>query len=65
MDTIAQERIERERAAAKLAHTLPAGDYYASGTAVIDRNTGLSTECGGTHWDACLVMLAAPKGPTP
>lgn len=60
-DRIRADRERREAAAKELASTLPSGDYYADDSAVVDRLTGIRTECRGTHWDACLVMLAIPE----
>lgn len=53
-------RIARETAAKAIAATLPAGDYFASGPYCEDRLTGYAVKCD-SHWDACLVMLAAKR----
>jgi hypothetical protein len=56
-DQIRAEREARQVRAKALADTLPAGDYYASGNEVVNRETGVQTHCGDNHWDAVLVMI--------
>jgi hypothetical protein len=56
---IRAERIERYERAADRAAKLAPGDYYASNNDVVERTAGVVLTCE-THWDACLVMLAAP-----
>lgn len=60
LEQIKTEREAREVSAKLVAAALPAGDYYADGNDCVNRLTGVKTPCA-THWDACLVMLAAAK----
>jgi hypothetical protein len=57
---IKADRLEREGYASAVAEDLPDGDYYADGVYCVDRLTGVRTACG-THWDACLVMMAVSQ----
>jgi hypothetical protein len=60
LDQIRGDRIAQYERANDRAAKLAPGDYYASSCDVVERTAGviLTVE---THWDACLVMLAAPK----
>lgn len=77
MNTIEQIRLERlmhEEVADKRAAALPPGDYYASGHHVMRRVRSDEPMVGSvasvnvmkceSHWDACLVVLRAPKEAT-
>lgn len=59
-ETIRQSREAAEIRAANIAATLPDGDYYADGSDCVERISATRTPCG-THWDACLVMMAANR----
>lgn len=59
--TIREERERAEAAAQQIAAAIPPGKYHASGLHVVNSDTyEIVAECA-THWDACLVMLAAAR----
>lgn len=60
IEAVKRAREHAETRAANIAATLPDGDYYASSEFAVNRDTKVHTDCG-THWDACLVMMAANR----
>lgn len=58
---VRQIRLEREATAARIAATLPAGDYYAAGNGVYQHGKPERMALATSHWDACLIMLAANR----
>lgn len=61
VEAIRAERERREAVAAERAAKLKPGDYYADGNEVREHGTRATVATCESHWDACLVMLAAPK----
>lgn len=61
LDRIRQQRLDQENRAKARAAELPKGDYYADGKDCVDRINGHRVICE-SHWDACLVMMAASRG---
>lgn len=60
IEAVKRAREHAETRAANIAATLPDGDYYADGSDCVERISGARTACD-THWDACLVMMAANR----
>lgn len=61
LDEIRANRTAREAQAKDTAAALPAGDYYADGHDVRDHATRAVVASCASHWDACLVMMAAAR----
>jgi len=58
MSRISADRKAREARAKERAASLPAGDYHAANSDVVNSETRAPVlECE-SHWDACLVLLA-------
>lgn len=61
VDDVRREREAREARAKEVAATMPPGDYYADDIYVRRHGDRAIMHACSTHWDACLVMMAAPK----
>lgn len=59
VDEFRQQREAREHAAFWAAAPLPLVDMYADGNDVRRHDTRESVYTAASHWDACLVMMAA------
>lgn len=58
-EEVRREREAREAAAKAIAETLPEGRYYAADSDVCDEATRDVVFSAASHWDACLIMMAA------
>lgn len=59
VDDIRKEREAREAAATIIAETLPDARYYVADSEVRNEDTQEVVHTAASHWDACLVMMAA------
>lgn len=59
VDDVRREREARERTAFFVAAKLPLSHFYADNNDVRDEETHEVVHTAASHWDACLVILAA------
>lgn len=58
---ITEQRKAREAEAARIAATIPPGEYHAYNNTVVDSNSRETVHSAASHWDACLILLAMGK----
>jgi hypothetical protein len=61
IETIRNERLQREATARRIASTIAPGEHYADGNTVRRHGDRLIVATCANHSEACAVMLAIPR----